>query len=151
MKNSSNWSITTSTADSSSGSTRRTERNRPPSSASWSPNEAGGLTATRTSAVSSVAIGSGPGTIVVTNHDSEPGTAPRRNAGINPARTTDDLPDPDGPTTGSDGDPEVGEIRRTVLVPEQVCRADIAVQYADPMGRVQRAPHFFEDAGELVA
>ena len=40
-----------------------------------------------------------PGTIVVTNQRSEPATAPPRSAGSRPARTTEDLPEPDGPTT----------------------------------------------------
>ncbi len=33
------------------------------------------------------------------NQSEEPGTAPALSAGTSPARTTDDLPDPDGPTT----------------------------------------------------
>ena len=40
----------------------------------------------------------------MTNQRSEPSIAPRRSAGIRPARTTDDFPEPDGPTTARNRD-----------------------------------------------
>ena len=87
----------------SSGRTRFTARSRPPGSASWSRSDAGGLTATRSSAISSASIGSPPGTMPVMNHRS----ARRRLHGAAPGaarrRTTDDLPEPDGPTSTTNG------------------------------------------------
>ena len=51
------------------------------------------------SADSSSRNGCAPGSMSTTYQRSEPGSAPRRSAGTRPARTTDDLPEPDGPTT----------------------------------------------------
>ncbi len=58
----------------------------------------GPSTAARNRAASSSANGWVPGTIDAMSQVSDPGTAPRRNAGTSPARTTLDLPEPLGPT-----------------------------------------------------
>ena len=48
----------------------------------------------------------------MTNQRSEPGSAPRRSAGTSPARTTEDLPEPEGPTTARNRAPSVSSPSR---------------------------------------
>ena len=55
----------------------------------------------RTSASARARSGSSPGKKVSTRHAALPGRSPLRRAGTMPARTSDDLPQPDGPTTAT--------------------------------------------------
>jgi hypothetical protein len=57
------------------------------------------------SARSSSANGCAPGRIRAWDQSSEPGSTPLASAGNSPARTAEDFPLPDGPTTASRGEP----------------------------------------------
>ncbi len=103
VNSSSNWSTTSSNWLGSplpDGRIRFKVRISPRSSFSRGSNKlAGGSTDTGSRPASSSSMGFSPGAISTMNHFSEPGKAPFRIAGIIPAFTAEDLPDPLGPTT----------------------------------------------------
>src|SRR3954470_3196351 len=74
-------------------------------SSNWSTASATGPAGARESALRSSASGCGPGRIATWCQRSLPGSTPAASAGSRPARRTDDLPLPDGPTIPSSGAP----------------------------------------------
>ena len=90
VNSSSNWSINNNSCEPSFGNTRRSARCSPCSPASCSSREAGGSTATPSSASSSASNGWGAGVISIVNHESDKGSGPatdrREQPGLHDAR-----------------------------------------------------------------
>src|SRR6266540_1046806 len=101
VKTSSNWSTTSSNRELSSGSNHSTASSSPaPSCRSLSSrSRGGGAGASGRNAAVSSAKGSEPGVVSAINQRSDPVRPPTRRAGTRPARTTEDLPLPEGPTS----------------------------------------------------